>query len=193
MSKMMPGMIGQLRGPQMKIGAALLVVAAIIVGVAITVGDPWSRPINGVGGLCWLVAAGLLALSVRGGERQAIGWLATVGMVVVLVIAIRPSNLVAAILGFSVAGALIAVIMRDRPIRWALLVAAMWLPAHLALAVGRVALHGGGTVRTEPPPTAALVPMAMILAAGAGGLVIVWLRRRFVRGRAANLYAAPGR
>ena len=154
----------------------LLVVAAAIVGLAIAADGTLARMLNGVGGLCWLAAAVALALGVQR-ERRLQGALVTAGVVLLLALVVRPSDLAAALVGFSLGGAVVAFAVGNQPLRWALLVPAAWLPAHLAIAIVRAAAAGNPRVRTAPPPTAALVPVAMVLAALAGGLVIVrWLQ-----------------
>ena len=150
----------------------LLVVAAGVVGLAIAADGSLAGLLNGLGGLCWLVAAVALALGVQR-ERRLQGALVTAGVVLILALVVRPSDLAAALVGFSLGGAVVALAVGNQPLRWALLVPAAWLPAHLAIAIGRAVVDGDPRVRTDPPPTAALVPLAMVLAALAGGLVVV--------------------
>ena len=161
---------------QSRTGGGLLIVASVLVGFAIAADDPLARVLNGVGGLCWLGAAVLLARSLRTSDRCLPAAIGTIVVVLVLAVAVRPSDLSMAIVGFVIGGVLVAAVGIDRPVRWALLVPALWLPAHLSIAIGRVIVNEGGQVRTEPPPTAALVPLAMVLAAGAGGLAVARLR-----------------
>ena len=164
----------------------LLLAAAALVGVAIAAEGAVARGLNGVGGVGWLVAAVLLTRSLLIERRRGFAVVAVVGVAAVLALVVRPSNLVAAIVGFFVAGALVALAGRDRPVHWALLVPALWLPLHLVIAVGRAIGDGGGRVRTDPPPTAALVPLAMVLAAAAGG----WVVGRIARSRPSLVYPA---
>ena len=154
----------------------LLVLAAAIVGLASALDGTAARLLNGVGGLCWLAAAALLARSLRRARERRLSLAVVAVAVLVLALAVRPSDLPASLVGFSVAGALVAVVARHHPLRWALLVPAAWLPAHLAIAILRAFRDGTRTVRTDPPPTAALVPLSMVLAA----LAAAWLvdRRR---------------
>ena len=160
---------------------ALLVLAAAIVGLAIAIEGTMARALNGVGAVCWLVAGVLLARSVRSTKRWPLGTLATLGIVVVLSLVVPPTDLTAAVVGFAAAGALLAALMRERQVGWSLLVPAAWLPVHLAVAIGGLLNQGEASVRTDPPPTAALVPLAMVLAAAAGGLLVARLRGGPVR------------
>jgi hypothetical protein len=152
--------------------AVLLAVAAGIVGLAIAVDGAAARAINGVGVLCWIVAAGLLVRELRGVRRWRPAALLVVAIVLVLALLVRPSDLFAAAVGFFVAGAIVAASAPDRPLGWALLVPASWLPAHVSLAIGRSILDGGTSIRTDPPPTAVLVPLTMVLAAGVGAILV---------------------
>lgn len=170
------------RGP-----GVLLALAAAIVGVAIALDDGAARAVNGVGVLLWIAAAALLVRSVRGSVRWQTSAFVVVAIVLVLALLVRPSDLVAAAAGFSVAGVIIALVVRDRTLGWALLVPAGWLPAHVSLAIGRSLLSGGAAIRTDPPPTAALVPLMMVVAATVGAVVVVrW------RGGRDGLQPTPG-
>jgi hypothetical protein len=90
---------------------------------------------------------------------------------------VRPGTLAEAIAGFGIAGALVVLAAGDRSGGWAFLVPAIYLPVHLLIGIGRAILRHGG-VRTEPPPTAAILPLVMILAAAIGGAVVASLVRR---------------
>ncbi len=151
----------------------VLVGAACLVGLAIALDDGrLARVINGLGGIGWLLGAALLAWSLRGaagGQRSGVVLALTVLALAVLV---RPGDLAAAIVGFAIGGAIVAHVSTERPIQWSLLVPAMWLPAHIVVGVARSTIEGAATVRTEPPPTAAIVPLAMVLAAGLAGLLV---------------------
>jgi hypothetical protein len=81
------------------------------------------------------------------------------------------------VISFAVAGALAVIAGGDRSGAWALLVPAIYLPAHLVIGIGR-AIARGGAMRTEPPPTAAIVPLAMLLAAAVAGAAVAALLRR---------------
>ena len=163
-------------------GGGALVAAGLLVGVAIAADGAVARSINGLGGLVWLAALGLLARSVRREPRRLVGAGTVIGAALALTFLVPPSELLPAVLGFLAAGAVTAALVRRRGVTWALLVPAAWLPIHLGVAVGRAAwravVDGAPAVRTDPPPTAALVPLAMVVAAGAGGLAVARWRAR---------------
>jgi hypothetical protein len=72
----------------------------------------------------------------------------------------------------------VVIVAVDRLGGWALLAPAIYLPVHLVIGIGRAMVTDGG-VRPDPPPTAALVPLAMLLGALVGGMVgAAVLRRR---------------
>ena len=155
----------------------LLAGSAAVVGVAIALDGTSARVVNGVGVLGWFAAGVLLVRSVRRSRGRLVGTAAAAAVVVVLAFVVRPSDLAAALVGFSLGGALVATIARDAPLHWALLLPAAWLPTHVAVAIGRSILAGATSVRTDPPPTAVVVPLAMVAAATAGGLIVARLRR----------------
>lgn len=155
---------------------ALLAVAAGIVGVAIALDGTAARSVNGIGVLCWIVASVMIVRALRHATNRLRGTAATAIGVGVLSFVVRPSDLIAALIGFSVAGVLIALIVPDRPVQWALLLPAAWLPAHIAVAIGRSVLADSPSVRTDPPPTTVFVPLAMVLAATLGGYAVARFR-----------------
>jgi hypothetical protein len=161
-----------------RLGAAGLALAALLVGVAILLGGGASRVVNPIGALLWVASGVLLAVSPPPAQRPAVGWLVAAASGLLLGAVVRPGNLLEAALGFAVAGAVIVLAAGDRVGAWALLAPAIYLPVHLLIGVGR-AIVRGGVVRTDPPPTASIVPLVMILAAAAAGwLVASMLRRR---------------
>jgi hypothetical protein len=101
---------------------------------------------------------------------------AVVGIGVVLVLAVKPSNLAWALVGFGVAGAAVALLMPQNGTVWAKILPALWLPEHLGVAVVKAVVreirNQPANVRTDPPPTAALVPLAMIVAAWVAALLV---------------------
>lgn len=155
---------------------ALLILAAALVGVAIAADGPLARIANGLGGLLWVTAALLLAGSLRGTRRPWLGALVAAAVIALLVLVVRPGDLAGALLGFALGGLVVALAAPTRRATWAMLMAAAWLPAHVLLRIAEAALAGQARVRTEPPPTAALVPLAMVLAALAAGLLVGQLR-----------------
>ena len=87
-------------------------------------------------------------------------------MCLILVVFIRPSDMAMALAGFSAAGAIIGNTIRQRSVIWAAMLAALWLPVHLGTAVVkavyRSVMDEPATLRSDPPPTAAVVPLVMI-------------------------------
>ena len=162
-----------------RLGGAGLLVAGIVVAIAIATDGAVSRGINGVGALLWLGSTVLLLGALRGGAR----WWPTLGLAVaatvVLSFAVEPTSITSAVPGFAVGGAVVALVAR-RPVAWALTVPALWLPVHLLTAVLpaiiRASTGGEASVRTDPPPTAAVVPLLMIVAAGVAGWLVAWVR-----------------
>ncbi len=93
-----------------------------------------------------------------------LGWGAAIAGGFLLGALVRPSGVIEVVVWFVVAGAVVVFAAADRTGAWALLVPAVYLPVHLLIGIGRAILRNGG-VRTDPPPTAAIVPLAMLLAA----------------------------
>jgi hypothetical protein len=154
-----------------------LILAATIVGVAIVVGGAPARILNPIGALLWLASGVLLALSLPSVERRALGFIVAIASGVVLGALVRPGSLIEAVVGFAIAGAVVVLVAGDRSGGWALLAPAIYLPVHLLIGVGRAIVRGGG-VRTDPPPTAAIVPLAMLLAAAVAGTLVASAIRR---------------
>ena len=154
-----------------------MLLAGALVGVAIWIGWPWSRAINPVAALLWVASGVLLATRLPKVERPALGWIAAVAAGAILAAVVRPSGLAEAIVAFGIAGGVVAAAAGDRVGAWALLAPAVYLPVHLAIGIGRAVMRGGG-VRTDPPPTSALVPLAMLVAAAVGGVLVAELLKR---------------
>jgi hypothetical protein len=160
----------------------LLIAAGLVVAIAIAASGPIARGTNGVAGILWIASAVMLVAARRGDTRfwSRLAVVAAIGLGLVLFI--KPSDLTWAIAGFGVAGALIALLFRDQGIGWAKALSALWLPEHLGTAIGRAIYRSirdlPTSVRTDPPPTAALVPLVMILAAWGGATIVARLRNR---------------
>ena len=171
-----------------RIGLSL---AGLVVGLAIVAEGSLARTLNGVGAVLWLIAAiGCVRTVLHNGWHWPTFGVAAI-VIVLLALAVRPRDLELAAGGFLIGGAIVAAVGRRAPLAWALLVPALWLPAHLLRGIVRGLLTEGGQVRTEPPPTAALVPLVMVLAALAGGLIVVAWQRR-TGGPPSRLVTAPG-
>jgi hypothetical protein len=157
--------------------AAGLILAAAIVGVAIGLSGSGAQVLNGIGALVWLASGAYLALSLPRPERRTLGWLAAIVGALALGAVVRPSGLLEATVWFAIAGAAAVLLAGDRSGAWALLVPAIYLPVHLLIGIGRAILLNHG-MRVEPPPTAALLPLVMVLAAVVAGALATMLVRR---------------
>ena len=156
----------------------LLAGGAILVGAAIAADGTLARVINGIGAASWVAGTALLIWQLR--RTEGFAWRLPLASAIAVGIAavVRPNDLGGALIGFSVAGLAIAATARQQRLGWAALAPAIYLPAHIVIAIGRSALAGATRVRVDPPPTAPVVPLAMVAAALIGGLVIEALRRR---------------
>ena len=163
-------------------GTVLLVAAGLVVAVAIAASGPIARGTNGVAGILWISSAVMLIAARRDDPRFWTRLALVAGIGLGLVLFIKPSDLTWAIAGFGGAGILIALLFGDQGIGWAKVLPALWLPEHLGTAIGRAIYRSirdlPTTVRTDPPPTAAFVPLAMILAAWGGAMIVDRLRNR---------------
>jgi len=110
----------------------------------------------------------------------------------VVAFVIKPSDLVLASVGFGGAGLIAGILVQRDPIFWAKMIPAFYLPLHIGTAilkaVGRNALGMESSIRTDPPPTAAVVPAIMLGAALVGG----WLARSIRARRAGGSFARTG-
>lgn len=160
----------------------LLLAAGTLVGVAIVLDGAPSRAVNGVAGILWFICAAVLTGAVLQERRGVLVVAAAVAVAFVLVLQVKPSDLVWAAAGFVAGGAIVAAVARDHVERAALVLPALWLPIHLGVAIGRAIYRAvndlPATVRADPPPTAALVPLTMVVAAYAGGFLVAELRSR---------------
>jgi len=163
-------------------GTILLVAAGLVVAVAIAASGALARGTNGIAGMLWISAAVMLIAAQRDDRkfRSRLLIVAAIGLGLVLVV--KPSDIAWAIAGFGIAGMAIGLMFRERGVAWAKVLAALWLPEHLATAAGKAIYRAvrdlPTSVRTEPPPTTAFVPLAMILAAWLGAVLVVQLRAR---------------
>jgi hypothetical protein len=163
-------------------GFPLLIAASAIVAVAIMADGQVARTVNGIGGLLWIAAAAKIVSALRKDAQFARKLLMCGALTLTLVLVSKPSDYLSAVIGFGLAGAVVASSIRPQSVAWAQVVPAIWLPVHLGVAVAKAVDRAvrdlPNHVRTEPPPTSAFVPMAMVLAAWIGALVAVELRGR---------------
>jgi hypothetical protein len=161
-----------------RLGIAVLMLAAAMAGASIVAGGGAGRALNGAAALIWAAACGILLATVLGATRIGRAPLfAACGLAGALALLIRPADILVTVAVFGVAGGVMALIAERRWTVWVALVPALYLPLHVGAAVLRALLRSltgaEASVRTEPPPTAALVPLAMIVAALAGGWLVV--------------------
>ena len=162
------------------VASAILLLAGTVVAIAISTDGLVSRTVNGIAGMLWIFSAWMLLRLLRSDARFWPRLAQVSGLCLLLVIFVRPSDLAFALIGFSAAGAFIAATTGQRGLTWAALLPALWLPVHLATAVAKAvnrSLTGQeATLRSDPPPTAAVVPLAMIV----GAMLGAWLVRKFL-------------
>lgn len=169
-----------------------LAVATVIVGASIVADGTVARTLNGVAGLTWFASSAMFIVEGRRRGATTLQWAGVLALTAGVAFVIRPSDLMLAMAGFVSAGVLAATIAKRDPMLWAKLIPALYLPMHIGTAVlkaaGRGALGLEFSIRTEPPPTAAIVPAVMLGAAVAGG----WVAGRvFKRGQAATVPDSP--
>lgn len=160
-----------------RVASGGLILAAAIVALAIIAGGSTARILNGLGALLWLGSAVVLAIALPEPARKAAGWGVAVAAALLLGGVVRPSGAGEAAAWFAIAGGAVVLAAGDRSGGWALLAPAIYLPIHLVIGLGRAIVRNGG-MRTEPPPTAAIVPLAMVLAAAVAGAIVAALVRR---------------
>ncbi len=170
-----------------------LAAAALLVGIAIVWDGAAARALNGVGGILWVACAVVMAKSLRSDPRWWQRGALVLALALCFAVVVRPSDGLIAIVAFGLGGSAIASVSMPRAVAWSVLLPAIWLPVHLTVAIARAAFRaitdGEASVRTDPPPTTAIVPLLMVMAAWAGALLVV----RFMRARGAVPRAAVER
>lgn len=165
-----------------RVGTALLVGATGVVGVSIAASGDVGRVLNGIGGVAWFTSAGFMVAAARQSERRSWQWPGAIALTGTVAFVIKPTDATLAIAGFGAAGALMGLVAHDRPVLWAKLIPALYLPAHIGTALvkvaGRELLGLEASVRTQPPPIAFAVPAIMVAAAWGGGYLASALRKR---------------
>jgi hypothetical protein len=156
-----------------QVAAAGLVTASLVVALAIVAGGSAARALNGIGALLWVGSGVILALSLPRPERYPLACVAAAIGGGLLGAVIRPSTFAVAVAGFAIAGAVVVLLGGDRTGGWALMVPAIYLPVHLVIGIGR-AIMRGSEMRVAPPPTAALLPFSMVMAALLAGALMAY-------------------
>jgi hypothetical protein len=170
-----------------RIGTCLLVAAIVLVALSIVLDGTVSRMLNGLAGMTWFASAGFLVLAARQRGGRVRTWLVAVGLTVLVAFVVTPSDFLPATVGFGLAGMVIALVAGRDETLWARVIVGLYLPLHVGTAMlkaaWRAVTDGDAAIRTDPPPTAALVPAAMLLAAVAGALLVQAWQRRSSGGR----------
>lgn len=160
-----------------RIGTVLLFVAALLVGVAIVMDSDAGRVLNGAGGLLWFASTATLLIAAAKTRPPVWLWILLAALTITVAFIVRPSAAVPTLAGFIPAGFVIAALAPRGKILWATLVPACYLPAHIGTAVVRSAvremLGNDAPLRTDPPPTAAIVPLLMVICALVGGYAAI--------------------
>ena len=170
-----------------RIGTGLLVAAIVLVALSIVLDGTVSRMLNGLAGVTWFASAVFLVLAARRQGGSVRTWLVAVGLTVLVAFVVTPSDFLPAAIGFGAAGIASALVAGRDETLWARVIVGLYLPLHVGTAMVRAAWRaasgGEASIRTDPPPTAALVPAAMLLAAIAGALLVQAWQRRSSGGR----------
>ncbi|MDQ3541518.1 MAG: hypothetical protein M3440_12615 [Chloroflexota bacterium] len=165
-----------------RVGTVLLIFATLVVAASILAGGDVGRALNALSGVCWFLAAGMLVRAALKSSRQPTMWAGVIGLTAVVAFVIRPSDLVLAVIGFGGSGILVGLLARDHELLWVTLVPALYLPFHIGTAVLKAVVRSmmgiEAGIRSQPPPTAAIVPQVMAAAALVGGFVAVSIKAR---------------
>ncbi len=157
------------------IGIAGLALGALLVGLAIVTDSDLGRAVNGVGGVLWFASTAVLTLAAVRTRPPVWLWALLALVVITVAFIVKPSAIVPAVIGFVPAGLLLGVAAPRSRLLWAALVPAWYLPAHIGTAVVKSTVNSmlgnEASLRTDPPPTAAIVPLAMVACALVGGII----------------------
>jgi hypothetical protein len=157
-------------------GTWLLLAATIVVGISIVLEGAVSRALNGVAGVMWFGAAAMLVVAGLRINRSPKLWGGLLLLTAVVAFVVTPSDLLFAAIGFVTCGAVAIALAGDGRLLWSTLVVGMYLPMHIGTAVTKAVVRSitgnEASLRTDPPPTAAIVPLVMLGAALVGGLLV---------------------
>lgn len=165
-----------------RIGTVVLLSATILVAISILLNGAPARMFNGVAGIAWFMATALLVMAGWRASRRSSLWLAAIALTAVVAFVVRPTDMWLALFGFGGAGFAIGLVAGDGRVLWGTLLAGLYLPFHIGTAVlkavGRNLTGSEASIRSEPPPTAAVVPLVMVLAAMTGAAMASYLVAR---------------
>ena len=163
-------------------GTVALIAATVVVAASILAGGETGRVLNGLAGLTWFASAGMLGVAAHRVSRGWQIWALAVAMTGVVALLVKPSDVVPAIVGFGLAGGVMALVAGRHGLLWAKFVVALYLPFHIGTAVAKAmyrSLMGNeAVIRSDPPPTAAVVPIVMLAAAISGALIVTSVLKR---------------
>ena len=159
-----------------------MIAASLIVGLAIATSGPLGKTVNGIGGILWIISAVAFGLRLKSTPNWVRNASIAFALTLTLVLLVKPTDLIWAAIGFTIAGMLLSFFVSERRLEWAGLMAAIWLPTHLLVAIVRVIERSirdlPASVRTDPPPTTALVPFAMVVCALLGSRIVEAIRAK---------------
>src|SRR5688500_3316702 len=89
-------------------GTQLLIAATILVAISIILDGAPARSFNGVAGITWFAAAGMLVLAARHDTVDSRRWLTVGALTAFVAFAVKPNDFVPAVVGFGLAGFLVA-------------------------------------------------------------------------------------
>lgn len=158
-----------------RIATGTLAVATVIVGASIATEGQLSQALNGISGVAWFASSAMFIIEGRRRGATSLQWAGVIGLTALVAFVVKPSDIVLATVGFVPAAFVAATIVKRDPMLWAKMIPALYLPLHIGTAVlkaaGRNALGMESSIRTDPPPTAAVVPAVMLAAALVGGFI----------------------
>lgn len=165
-----------------RIATGTLAVATVIVGASIVAEGQLSKGLNGAAGLTWFASSAMFIIEGRRRGATSLQWAGVTALTAVVAFVVKPSDIVLATVGFVPAAFAAGMMVKRDPLLWAKFVPALYLPLHIGTAVlkaaGRSALGLESSIRTEPPPTAAVVPAVMLGAALVGGWIARTVQQR---------------
>jgi hypothetical protein len=178
-----------------QVATVTLGAATLIVGASIVTDGSLAKVLNGIVGVTWFASSAMFALEGRRRGAPVTQWVGVLGLTVAVAFLIRPSDLVLATIGFGGAGLAAGLLASRDPMLWAKMIPAFYLPMHIGTAVlkavGRILTGMEASIRTEPPPTAAMVPAVMLVMVMGGGWVASRIRGQSRRSKSQGPLTAP--
>lgn len=158
-----------------RIGTITLAVATVIVGASIVTDGSLSKALNGISGVTWFASSAMFILESKRRGASGLKWVGIAALTAAVAFIVKPSDIVLATIGFVPAGIAAALIIGRQPVFWAKMIPALYLPLHIGTAVLKAVIRNAtgneASIRTDPPPTAAIVPAVMLAAAIVGGFI----------------------